>query len=344
MPFVDVFNGKAFQLTTLTSYVNQLPHLPSTVRNLVDFRAVPVNTKTVAIEKRDEELELVPVSQRGGPIQRIDDARRDIRDVRAPRLALGDRIMADEVQDVRAAGTEAQMESVSQKVAERMTDLQRNLELTWENHALGAIQGIVPDADGTTLYDWYSIMGVSQPSEINFELTASDPDPGAINQKCQQVRRQMQRAAKGAFGPGTQIFAFAGDTFYDQLTNSAEVRETYRNRSREDGRILRENFGIGFDAVTYGGITFINYRGTDDNSTVAIDPTQAKFFPVGAMGVFDVAYTPGEFADTVNQPGRPMYALTIPDRDRGMFADVELYSYPLYICKRPQMLQRAVNA
>jgi hypothetical protein len=47
-----------------------------------------------------------------------------------------------------------------------------------------------------------------------------------------------------------------------------------------------------------------------------------------------------EFFDTNNVPGQEFYALTIPDRDRNAFVDIEVYSYPLYIATRPEMLQR----
>ena len=33
--------------------------------------------------------------------------------------------------------------------------------------------------------------------------------------------------------------------------------------------------------------------------------------------------------------------MIVPDDDRNMFVDIEAYSYPLFICTRPGMLQRA---
>lgn len=66
-----------------------------------------------------------------------------------------------------------------------------------------------------------------------------------------------------------------------------------------------------------------------------------KFFPVGAPGVFQVAYSPAETFDYVNTPGLPVYGMTIPDRDRNAWVRVEQYSYPLHICTRPEMLLRA---
>jgi hypothetical protein len=85
----------------------------------------------------------------------------------------------------------------------------------------------------------------------------------------------------------------------------------------------------------------VNYRGTDDNSTVAIGAKKAKFF-CDAPGLFQAAWGPAEFLDAVNMPGNPMTPLVLPDPSgRNAFVSVELYSYPLMVCTRPGTLRRA---
>ena len=71
--------------------------------------------------------------------------------------------------------------------------------------------------------------------------------------------------------------------------------------------------------------------------------TKAKFFPVGAPGAFQVAWSPAETFDFVNTPGLDRYMLTVQDRDRNAWVRGEMYSYPLFYCTRPKMLQRARN-
>jgi hypothetical protein len=239
---------------------------------------------------------------------------------------------------------------VQAELADRIngpTGIMRNFELTWENMGLGAIQGIVTDADGTELYNWYDEFGISQAAEIDFDLDNTSPADGAIRKKCNALIRTMMRAAQGAWINGsTSIYALCGDTFWDQLTGHQEVRETYLNT--QQAADLRGN-NLPFETFRYGGITWENYRGTDDNSTVAIGETKAKFFPVNAPGAFIAGYSPGEFFGTVNRPGRDLYARTIIDPDAGgnmeeaKWANIEMYSYPIFICTRPGMLQRARN-
>ena len=138
-----------------------------------------------------------------------------------------------------------------------------------------------------------------------------------------------------------RIIALCGDDFFDQLVNHAEVRQTYLNH--EAAAALREP--TAFSTFRYAGVDWINYRGTDDGSTVAVTNDEAKFFPANAPGVFQVAWGPGEFMNTVNQPGVPIRPMVLPDPSgREAFVNIEVYSYPLYLCTRPLVLRRAVSA
>ena len=40
----------------------------------------------------------------------------------------------------------------------------------------------------------------------------------------------------------------------------------------------------------------------------------------------------------MNQPGSTVYVLPIPDLQRRMWWKMEAYSYPLYLCTRPEVL------
>ena len=117
------------------------------------------------------------------------------------------------------------------------------------------------------------------------------------------------------------------------------MKKTYENWSAAAD--LRQN--VSFRAFTYGGITWHNMRGTDDQSTVAIGANEAKFFPVGARGVFKKAMAPAEFGPYVNTPGQDVYAMNVPDRDRQAWTRGEIYSYPLYLVQRPDVLRKAVG-
>lgn len=337
MPTLDIFANDAFSTVQLTGAVEKVPYKPQFLGSLGIFEPVPVRTTTIAIEKRDNTLALIKTSNRGAPLEEGTTDKRDIRDFRTSRIAKGDTIHADEIQNMRVVGSETELATVQAEVVQRMGRLKDDMELTWENMRLGAVQGVVADADGSVLADWYDAWSIAQPAEINFALDTAGTD---VRKKCAQVVRAMTKAAKGAWVPGAKVQALCGDALYDDLIGHESVKETYRNWAAAAD--LRQN--MAFESFPFGGIVFHNFRGTDDDTTIAIAPDKAKFFPVGARGVFQTAWSPAEFMEFVNTPGRDLYALTIPDRDRNAWVRVELYSYPLFICTRPEMLLRAKRA
>ena len=227
-----------------------------------------------------------------------------------------------------------QTRDVSQEVSDRTMEIMNDLELTWEHMRFGAIQGKVLDSDGSTLIDWFSEWGVAAPTEINFALTTAATD---VRKKCRDVKRAMMLAAKGVWTPSTRVAALVGDTFFDLLVSHPKIVDTKLGTDRAP---TLENIE-GYSSIEIEGITFINYRGTDDGTTIAIGTEKAKFFPIGARGAFKAGFSPAnEFKPYLNQRGREYYGLMLPDTSgRDAWDRVEIYSYPLFICTRPEMIQ-----
>lgn len=340
MASMDIFNNSAFSMTSLTGAVNKVGYKPQLLGSLGIFEPMPVRTRTVFVDRRDNELRLIPSSPVGAPPKELVVDPRNAVPLKTTRLAEGFTLYAEEVQGIRAFGSETEFQQVQTEYLRRMASVRDDMDLTHEFHRLGALQGLLLDADGTTvIYDYFDEFGVTEPAAIDFNLDAASPAPGAIRLKTAEVIRSMRRSAGGSFTPGTTIHALVGDAFYDALITSAEVEKTYLNwQAAADLRQDRS-----FQAFTYGGITWHNYQGTDDNSTVAIDPDEAKFFPVGAKDVFKKAMAPAEFGPYVNTLGQDTYAMNIVDRDRQAWTRGELYSYPLYFCQRPDVLRKGVR-
>lgn len=342
MAAIDIFKSNAFSTVSITDALNNVAFQPTRLGALNIFMPRPVRTTSVAVEERNGTLALIATSPRGAPLDERANDKRKIRDFRTVRIAKHDRVTADEIQNIRAFGSETELMQTVDEVNRRMngpSGLMRDVELTWENMRLGAVQGIVVDADGTTtINNWFSEFGISQAAEIDFDLDNASPASGAVRKKCEQVVRQMMKAASGGWIPGqTYVHALCSDEFWDDLTAHSEVRQTYLNT--QQAAELRN--GTAYQSFQYGGIVWENYRGTDDGSTVAIGADKAKFFPVNSNGVFQVAWSPAETFDYVNTPGQPVYGMVLPDDKRNAFVDLEVYSYPLFMCTRPAMLQRA---
>lgn len=340
MAGLDVFKASAFSMVEMTNAVNANPYKPGFLGSLNLFTPKPIATTVAAIEMKDGALNLIQTSPRGAPIEEGGREKRDIFYRETVRIAKGDTIKADEVQNIRAFGSLTEMQSMVNLVADRLngpTGLIAQVEYTWEHMRLGAISGIVLDADGSTLVDWFSVLGQSQPAEVDFDLDNVNPVSGAVRKKCNEVTRGVQRALGGLWLPGqSYLLGLCGDAFWDDLTAHTEVRQTYLNT--QAAAELRT--GNAWESFNYGGIRWINYRGSDDNSTVAVGTDKVKFVPVDVPGLFDVAFSPSESMPYVNTPGLSLYSMMILDNDRMMWARPEVYSYPLFICNRPKALFR----
>jgi len=332
MSLLDIFNDDAFSTVEMTNAIDLVETQPSLVGGLGIFIDEPVRTETVAVEKREGVLSVIQTSQRGEPLDNKRDSKRTIRDFRTSRIAKSVTIHASELQFIRELGEEEKIKSLQTEISRRLhgpMGLVAEVEATWENMRLGSIQSIVLDADASVIYNFNSEFGTTLPTEIAFDLdvTANGELKTLITAS---VIRPMARAAKGLRYTG--IIGLCGDTFFDKLLANGEYRASQLNTENAIKLIMGT-----VQSVKAFGITWINYVGTDDNSTIAIAPTKVKFIPAGASGAFSSVWSPGESFDDVGQMGTPLQVKIIRDIKRDAWVELEVYSYPLMLNKRPEM-------
>ncbi len=335
MAHMNIFDSKAFDLVSMLNAIDRVEYRPNRLQSLNLTTQEPVRTTAVSIEKRKEgALKLVPTTPRATPLTRLNGEQRDLRSFETRRVGEFDKMYAHEIQNVRAFGSESELQQMQSEVARRLERLDADISLTEEHMLLGMIQGRVIDADGSLIYDWFDEWGVTEAGEVNFDFAGrGESDIGLFRQDCRDIKRRMRDNAKGMTMTG--VHALCGDEFYDSLVTHPAMQETYKY---QEGARLRDQIS---ETFTFGGITFENYRGTDDKSTVAIEADKARFFPTGARGLFLDVRAPGESFAVANQPGRRRYAQVIRDRDRDEWVQIEAKTYPLHVCTHPAVLQSA---
>lgn len=342
MPMLDVFNSEPFSVLSLTDAINKPKFVPGRLGQMGIFSAQSVTTTAIAVEEKNGVLSLVEPSPRGGPGVTVDKAKRTLRYLAVPHFQIDDAVMAEEVQGIRAFGSEGgEVESVMGKIDERMMILGQSMASTQEYSRVGAVKGVVTYADGTTL-DLFSTFGVSQETEVDFDLDNANPASGALRKKCASVVRTIAGNLDGIPWTG-RARAICGDTFFDQLIAHPEVRETYTGWS--EARILREGYieadGKSYGAFEFGGIIFENYRGAVGGTTF-VEALKAHIWPEGVPNLFRSAYAPADYIETVNTPGQPLYMKQIRmDNDKGVRIEVQMNA--LEYCTRPTVLIKAKN-
>jgi len=338
MATMDIFANSAFSVTSLSGFVQKMPYVPQMLGSLNMFTPAPIRTRTLFVDRTNGGITLIPTSADGAPPEVLDGEGRDAVALRTTRLAKRFTLMASELDGIRASGTESELQGVQSEYNRRMTRIRADMELTHEHHRLGALQGLLLDSDGASvIYDYSTEFNEAIPVATSFELDITTTDVIGI---CKSISRSMARSGGGSLA-GASIHALCGDAFYDALVAHPNVEKFYLNQQMAQS--LQTAQGQIFSSFTIGGITFHNYRGTDDNSLVAIPVDEAKFFPVGARDVFQVAYSPLEALGYINTPGQPVYAMNVPDRDRNMWTKGEIYSYPLYMCQQPRVLRKGTR-
>ncbi|MEV4609767.1 major capsid protein [Neorhizobium sp. LMR1-1-1.1] len=334
----DIFNQNAWGVIEVQEeIVERVDFKPQLLGTLGLFSPIYSRSRTIAIVDRNGSRMLIPTSPNGAPPEELIPKGAKVRTMEAVRLAKGSTIYAIELAGILALPFDEQTVEVSDEVTNRTGDIKEDMELTWENMRFGAIQGKVMDADGTTvLVDWYSFWGIAEPAEINFALNVETTD---VRKKCRDVKRAMKKAAKGVWAPNARVGALVGDEFFDMLVNHPQIKETKLGTERAP---VLENIE-GYSSIEVEGITFINHQGTDDGTTIAIGSQKARFFPIGVRNAFQVGWAPAsEFKPYLNKRGQEFYGLVLTDPSgRDEWDRVELYSYPLFICTRPEMLLRA---
>lgn len=330
----DIFNQNGWGAVEFhEEIVERTEFRPSLLGGLNLFEPIYSRSRTIAVALRGGSLSLIPTSEMGAPPVELEVEGDNVRKFDTVRLAKGSTVWASQLAGVTALPFDVQTRDVAAEVADRTRQILEDLELTMEHMRFGAIQGKVVDAEGRVIVDWFTFWGIAKPAVVNFEL---DKDTTDVRKKCRDLKRQMVKAAKGAWTPGARIGGLVGDEFFDLLVNHKQVKETKLGTERAS---TLENVQ-GYSTVEIEDIVFINYRGTDDGSTLAIGTTEARFFPIGLRGAFKVGFSPAnEFKPFLNQRGREYYGLILPDTSgRDAFDRVEIYSYPLPVATRPETL------
>lgn len=354
--FTDIFNDDAFSLVALTAAINNVDHVPGRAGELA-FAGVGegVATLTASIEMRSESLTLIQTSKRGAPSPKEGAPdKATLRSVDIPQIKLEDRIGAYQVQGVREFGSTDQLRGVQSVVNTQSVKMARRQDMTLEHHRLGALKGEIKDADGTSLTDLFTLFSITNdnsahgggatdadPKIFDFGLDDDVGDTGYedIRVHIQELTRFVMRSAKMAMPSGAQVWALCGDTFFDKLISRPDVKRVYE-RTEEQRVRLGANYTFG--AFEFAGMVFENYRGTDDNSTVAIDTNEARGFLTGVPGLYAEYFAPADFMETVSTIGLPRYARLAPDPQFNRFVELHVQQNPLPLCLRPKTLVKII--
>lgn len=328
MADIAIFEDDAFGVAALTAAINEQEFVPGRLASLGLFEEEGVTTLTVQIEKDGDKLALVPAGERGTSGLVVGGSKRILLPFNTVHLPERFTIKADEIQGIRAFGTQTELQAVQDVVNKRLDKARRQLDATHEFHRMGALNGKVLDADGSTvlldIYDRFGVQRQTLPMGLNVPETN-------VQVQCVEAL-DMQEDALGNVTT-TSSRAFCGKTFWKKLIAHPSVVDTYKGS--QQAAALR---GDAREAFEFGGITWERYRGKVAGIAFIPDD-EARLVPEGVPEMFLSAYAPADYMETVNTQGLPYYSKLEPlPFGKGIAGEAQ--SNPLHICTRPRAVIR----
>ena len=330
------FTNPAFSMAALTAAINILPNRYGRIEELGLMPAKPVRQRQVIVEEMNGVLNLLPTLPPGAPGTVGVRGKRTLRSFVIPHITHDDVVLPEEVQGIRAFGSETETEAVAGVIARHLETMRNKHAITLEHLRMGALKGVILDADGSVLYDLFDEFDIT-PQTIAFDLGNAGTN---VKAKCIATLAAIEENLKGEFMSG--VHCLCSPEFFAALTGHAKVEKAFENW--QQGAILINDVRRGF---TYAGITFEEYRGqaTDPSGTTRrfIAAGEAHAFPLGTVDTFGTYFAPADFNETVNTIGQTLYAKQEPRKfDRG--TDLHTQSNPLPMCHRPGVLVKLTVA
>lgn len=337
---VDVFNGDAFGVISMTKNINNVPYKPRFLEDMGLFEGdgagsgmAGIDTQQLAVVNVRNVLTLIPAAALATMPNFQDTDPEDIRYITVPHLPLNDTVLAHELPGKTRFGdmtgdvmSPTQMvSSVQQAVTKKQAKMVENHNLTWEWQRVASIKGILLDADGSkVLYNWFETFGITPNT-----TTYTPATPGDIDVVCDKINKDIPDAlGNDSF---TGITMLVGADFMTAVTQDASLNDGFIRLN--DGEFYRSNFIYG--SFEYKGINFVHYRG-NVGGTPYIADDKGFAFPTGTNS-FIRRNAPGDLDEAVRRPGLPMYSA----RERKRFGtgwDLHSQSNPIFMCQRPEVL------
>ena len=173
------FTNPAFSMAALTAAINILPNLYGRIEDLGLMPAKPVRQRQVIVEEMNGVLNLLPTLPPGTPGTVGVRGKRTLRSFVIPHIPHDDVVLPEEVQGIRAFGSETEMEAVAGVIARHLETMRNKHAITLEHLRMGALKGVILDADGSVLYDLFDEFDIT-PQTIAYDIGYAGTNVKAI--------------------------------------------------------------------------------------------------------------------------------------------------------------------
>jgi hypothetical protein len=330
-----------YTATDLTEQVNVIPNLYGLVNQLNIFPTEGSISTIVEMRYENGVLRVLPAKERGTASTPMLSQTGKTVFLEIPHFPSQDLITPKDLQDILvvAARTKRHI-TLEEEVAKRLFNIRNTHAITREWVRASALQGLITDGNGNTIYNLYSVFGITN-TTVDFVLGTPTTD---VNSKCAAIWQQITGNLKGEVM--NSIEAIVDPTFFEKLVTHDNVEKYYlqAEQALQLAAIVRKQspgnmWGREF---LFQRILFREYYGTapiKSGGAITSTPFWAAGTgtanPVGTMNMFRTYDAPANDVRFVGEIGAEIY-VSPKILDHGKGVELESESNPLAVCRRPE--------
>lgn len=326
MELQQALESEKFTVSNLTASINNIIMPPMRIAELGIFEERGIRTTTMSVEFKDGEIIIVPEKERGADGTHTEDRERKLFTFTAVHLPLEASIYADDIQNVRAFGSESELEQLDTLISDKQEDHRMSLDATIEYFRAGALTGKVLGAKGNTIVDLHATFGIT-PSQVTNEIDFTKP----LRSQILKAKTDSKKNQKGV--KGRRYHALCSESYFAKLMDNEDFVKAFERA--QEGAALRNDVSGG---VEWQGVTWEQYE-DDINGKLIIPDGEARLFPTDKPKLFLTRFAPANYSETVNTIGLPYYSKSEPKR-MGKGVDIESQSNVINICTNPLAVRR----
>ncbi|PMP51644.1 major capsid protein [Vibrio splendidus] len=326
MELQQALESEKFTVSNLTASINNITMPPMRIAELGIFEERGIRTTTMSVEFKDGEIIIVPEKERGADGTHTEDRERKLFTFTAVHLPLEASIYADDIQNVRAFGSESELEQLDTLISDKQEDHRMSLDATIEYFRAGALTGKVLGAKGNTIVDLHATFGIT-PSQVTNEIDFTKP----LRSQILKAKTDSKKNQKGV--KGRRYHALCSESYFAKLMDNEDFVKAFERA--QEGAALRNDVSGG---VEWQGVTWEQYE-DDINGKLIIPDGEARLFPTDKPKLFLTRFAPANYSETVNTIGLPYYSKSEPKR-MGKGVDIESQSNVINICTNPLAVRR----
>ena len=331
---INPFDENGFSPATLTEKVNKMPVQYGMIRNSGIFKVKPVYTKDIVCTYVNGKITLLRTKDPKSKPNQLDRTKAIRKNFQTVHIPYQETIFSDDLAE-KLKLSDNSMRTLMEEMQEVLDMMKVDHAITEEHMLVGALQGVIYDADGTTvianLFDEFSVTKKA----VNFVLGTATTE---VSEKCKEVVRHVKKYIGGDTMTGVECIC--DSVFFDNLTSHATVKDIWKEHQQSVNKAMSGEDPT--QSFSFSGITFKEYGAEashpDTGAALPFIATgKAHFYPVGTSKTAELYYSPARNFSAIGQPGQPMYARqTMDPKEKWIDVDTEQNLFPLW--NRPECL------